>query len=293
MEETTLVEGATEAVAEVATGVSKGYTTILNWAKTTGLRLLIAIILLVVIFKLINKLGKKLEEKLEKKVEGHKNVDKTVVRTVSYLVKIALKVVVVIILANFVGLETSSLSALVASLGVCVGLAVNGTLSNLAGGVMILLTRPFKLGDYIAAQGEEGVVADIRICHTRIVTVDNKSVYLPNSGLSTGSIVNFSEEETRMIRFDFSVAGNDPEKVRSLLNEVAASNELVLKDPAPFVRLVDFGLGNGVKMSFRVWCKGGDYWTVYSDMLEKTQQVFDANGIVIPFNQLDVHLKQN
>ena len=261
--------------------------TILAWVTNTGIKVVIALVILLVSFRIINVVFKKLGQKLV----SSKNLDQTLSKTLCNAAKIALKVLIVVCLIGYLGIETSGISAVIASLGVCVGLAVNGTVSNLAGGVMILLTRPFKVGDYIKAQGEEGVVEDILICTTKIITLDNKVVYLPNSSLSTGTIVNYSEKDLRRVDFDFSVAGNDPTKVRALLLYVCEKEELVLKDPAPFARISDYGAGNGVKVTLRAWCTSAEYWDTYFTLLDTIQKTFEAEGIVIPFNQLDVHIK--
>ncbi len=263
--------------------------TIITWITSTGIKVLIALIILLVSFRIINALSKKIGSKL---VDSN-HLDQTLTKALCNIAKIALKILVVVCLVGYLGIETSGISAVIASLGVCVGLAVNGTLSNLAGGAMILITRPFKVGDYIEAQGQEGVVEDILICTTKILTIDNKVVYLPNSSLSTGTIVNYSEQELRRVDYDFSVAGNDPTKVCNLLLDICAKEELVLDDPAPFARVSDYGAGNGVKVTLRAWCKSADYWDAYFALLETAQKVFEAEGIVIPFNQLDVHIKNN
>lgn len=262
---------------------------IVSWATESGVKILIALIILFVAFRVINWASKKIIAKMEKS----KKLDSTLTKTIGYAIKIALKALVIVCLIGYLGIETSGISALIASLGVAVGFAINGTLSNLAGGIMILITRPFKLGDYISAQGSEGFVQDIRICNTKILTIDNKTVYLPNSALSTGSIVNFSDQENRRVDLDFSIAGNDPVIVRNILLDVCAKENLVLKDPAPFARVTDYGAGNGVKMTMRAWCKSFDYWDTYFALLDDVQKAFDEKGIVVPFNQLDVHLKNN
>ena len=260
--------------------------TVAGWA-TTGAKVIVALIILLIAFKLINAVARKVEKKL---LEAGK-LDKTLVKALTNIVKIALKVIVVISLAGFLGIDTTGLAALGAALGVSAGLAVNGALSNFAGGALLLVTRPFKIGDYISAQGYEGVVEDIRIVNTKIVTVDNKVVYLPNGALSSGSILNFSEKDLRRVDHVFSVGGNDPEKVKEIILKVCGECDKVLQDPAPFARESDYGAGNGVKVTLRAWAKTGDYWDVYFDLLEKINAAFDANGIVIPFNQLDVHVK--
>ncbi len=261
--------------------------TLINWVTTTGIKLVISLVILLVSFRVVNSLGKKITAKLTESAK----LDRTLTKTLSNIAVIGIKVLIVLSLVGYLGIETSGISALIASLGVCVGLAVNGTLSNLAGGAMILITRPCKVGDYIAAQGSEGVVEDILICSTKILTVDNKVVYLPNSALSTGTIVNYSEKSERRVDFTFSVGGNDADKVKSVILDVCSAEELVLSSPAPFARVTDFGSGNGLKITMRAWCKSADYWDTYFALLEGMERAFAANGIVVPFNQLDVHVK--
>ncbi|MBQ0037335.1 MAG: mechanosensitive ion channel family protein [Clostridiales bacterium] len=263
--------------------------TITAWITNVGLNVLVALIILLISFRIINTVSKRISVKLA----ASDKLDETLTKALCNVATIALKVLVVVCLIGYLGIETSGISAVIASLGVCVGLAVNGTLSNLAGGAMILITRPFKVGDYISAQGYDGTVEEILICSTKILTVDNKVVYLPNSALSTGTIVNFSEKELRRVDLDFSVAGNDPVKVRDLLLNICAQEALVLNDPAPFARITDFGAGNGTKITLRAWCKSADYWDTYFALLDSAQKAFETEHIVVPFNQLDVHIKNS
>ena len=204
-----------------------------------------------------------------------------------------MKILVVVCLIGYLGIETSGISALIASVGVAAGLAINGTLANLAGGVMILITRPFRVDDFIEAQGEQGVVEEIKICYTKIHTLDNRNIYLPNSALSTGTIINYSEKDLRRVDLEFSVGGNDPEKVRNILLDVCKNEEKVLSDPEPFARTTDYGAGNGVKVTLRAWCKGADYWDAYFNLLDGVRKAFEENKIVIPFQQMDVHIKND
>ena len=261
--------------------------TAISWITSTGIKVIVALVVLLISFRIITAVCKKLEKSLEER----KNLDVTLTRTLCYVAAICLKGLVIICLIGYLGIETSGISAVIASLGVCAGLAVNGTLSNLAGGVMLLITRPIKVGDYISAQGVEGVVETILICNTVINTVDNKTVYLPNSALSTGTIINYSEKPTRRVDLTLSVAGNDPKMVRETLLEVAGNEALVLADPEPFARVVDFGAGNGVQMQLRAWCRSADYWDAYFNLLDAAQAAFDEKNIIVPFNQLDVHMK--
>lgn len=264
--------------------------TVQDWLTNTGIKILISIVIMIVSFTLINWLSKKIAKRADKKVAENKKIDKTIYKTVSYVVKVGLKVLVVIALIGYVGIDTSAITALIASLGVGVGLAINGTLSNFAGGVLILITRPFKDDDYIQACGYEGTVEDIRICHTRLRTTDNKVVYLPNGKLSTSEVVNFSEKDLRRVDLKFSVSYSDDfEKAKAIIADVCAQNELILKDPEPSIR-VSAQSASSIDISAKVWCKNADYWTVNFDMLENVKKAFDENGITIPFNQLDVHV---
>jgi len=264
--------------------------TVQNWLTNTGIKIVIAIAIMIVSFSLINWICKKIAKRADKKVAENKKIDKTIYKTGSYVVKVALKVLVVIALIGYVGIDTSAITALIASLGVGVGLAINGTLSNFAGGVLILITRPFKDDDYIQACGYEGTVEDIRICHTRLRTIDNKVVYLPNGKLSTSEIVNYSEKDLRRVDLTFSISYSDDfEKAKAVIADVCAQNEFILKDPEPSVR-VSAQSASSIDILTRVWCKNADYWTVNFDMLENVKKAFDQNGITIPFNQLDVHV---
>ena len=261
---------------------------IAGWAATAGIRIIVSLVIFGISFKIINKIGRKIEKSYE-----NGKFDKTLTSVFAYIFKIALKVLVIICLIGYLGIDTSGLTALVASLGLCVGLAVNGALSNLAGGILIILTRPFKIDDYIEAQGYSGTVEDIHLTNTRLCTPDNKIVYVPNGALSSGTIVNYSEKDIRRVEWKFNVSyTTDVEKAKSLVARVIDAHELSLKDPAPFVRVSENGESK-VTITARVWTKNCDYWTVYFDVLEKVKAEFDNNGIEIPFNQLDVHVKND
>ncbi len=258
-----------------------------NWVATTGVKIVVALIILFVSFKAINVIARKIERK-----SNDKKADKTIMKTLAYLFKLGLKIVVVICLVGYLGIDTSGLTALVTSLGVCVGLAVNGALSNMAGGVLIILTRPFRVDDFIEAQGYSGTVTDIHLTNTKIVTPDNKVVYIPNGTLANGNILNYSEKDTRRVDLEFSIGYSDDfEKAKAILFRICENHELVLKDPAPFVRVGEHG-ASSINIKTRVWTKSADYWTVYFDLTERVKLEFDKEGIEIPFNQLDVHIKK-
>lgn len=261
---------------------------IVAWATNTGIKLLIALVLMFVSFKLINWAAKVAAKQGEKK-----GLDKTIVKTISYLVKIGGKVIVTVCLIGYVGIDTSAITALIASMGVCIGLAVNGAVANIAGGVLILVTRPFKVDDFIEAQGISGVVTDIYMVSTKVVTGDNKVVYVPNGALANGNIINYSEKELRRVDFTFSIAYDaDFNKAKAIVENVLKSHELVLQEPAPFVRMSSHATSS-IDIVARAWAKSGDYWTVNFDVLEKVKAEFDNNQIKIPFTQLDVHVKND
>ncbi|MBQ3116138.1 MAG: mechanosensitive ion channel [Clostridia bacterium] len=254
---------------------------------TTIAKIIISLIVLFVSFKVINAVARRIEKRATRK-----NADKTIVKTLVYIFRLALKILIFICIIGFLGIDTSGFTALIASLGVCVGLAVNGALSNLAGGVMIILTRPFRVDDYIEAQGYSGTVLEIKITYTKIVTPDNKIIYIPNGSLSSGTVVNYSEKDLRRVDLTFSIGyADDFEKAKSIILDVCNSHELILKDPAPFVRMKEHG-SSSIDIVTRVWTKNSDYWTVNFDLLESVKKEFDANNIEIPYNQVDVHIKQ-
>ena len=268
------------------------FNTILSWCLNTGIKIVISIIIVIVGLRIINVLARN----IQKRIQNNDKYDKTIVKTLTYVGKIAAKILLFICIIGYLGIDTSGLTALVTSLGVCVGLAVNGALSNLAGGVLILFTRPFKVDDYIEAMVDpvvSGTVEDIQIVCTKLRTPDNKVIYIPNGTLSNAHIVNYSEKELRRVDFSFSIAyDNDVEIAKASILTVCDAHTLVLDDPAPFVRVSEYGQSS-IDIVARVWVKSEDYWTVKFDILETVKKVFDESEITIPYNQLDVHIKKD
>ena len=264
---------------------------VLTWCLDSGIKIIISLVLLFISFKLINFISKKIKTRLE----NNERFDKTLVKTLTNIGKIGLKILIIICLVGYLGIDTSGLTALVTSLGVCVGLAVNGALSNLAGGFLILVTRPFKVDDYIEVEstGVSGTVEDIQIVFTKLRTPDNKTIYVPNGTLSNSNIINYSEKDTRRVDFTFSIAyENDFEKAKAIVMAICESHNLVLDDPAPMVRMSEHGQSS-INITARVWVKNANYWTVKFDILEAVKETFDKSGISIPYNQLDVHVKKD
>ena len=263
-------------------------TKILDWTMTSGLKLIIGIVLMVIGFKIINKLSKKFVDFSEKR-----NLDITLVKFIKSLISISLKGLLVLTIAGgYWDIQLSGLAAIVASAGVAVGLALQGSLSNFAGGFIILLLRPFKVGDYIQTGQFEGAVEQIGVFYTTLNTVDNKVVLIPNGTLSNGSLINYSTKDTRRVDLIFSVGYEcDILKVRSVLREIVAKNQLILDYPEPFVGLFEQG-SNSLNFAVRVWVNTPDYWTVYFDLLEQVKIRFDEENISIPYQQMDLHVKQ-
>jgi small conductance mechanosensitive channel len=276
------------AEAEVSDVVTKSeilYAKVVEQALDYGPKVLGAIAIFIVGFWLSNRMARLIAAALNKK-----NLDVTIRIYLERIVGIVLKVLVVITAAGMVGVETTSFVALLGAAGLAIGLALQGSLANFAGGILILFLRPFRVGDYIEAQGEAGTVHAIDIFNTTLHRPDNKQVIIPNGPLIGGNIVNFNASETRRIEVLVGVSyDSDIEKIEKILVKLANEDSRVLKDPEPMVGVVNFG-DSSIDLTFRVWAHSEDFWPVSFDMYKKTKQVFDANGISIPFPQREVRM---
>ena len=263
-------------------------TNVINWCSTEGLKILIAFVVLILSFIIIGFIVRGLRKTFTKK-----NVDKTIGKTICYILNWGLKILVILALLGYLGLDTSGVAAVIATAGVGVGLALQGSLANVAGGVLIILLRPFRVDDFIEAQGVSGTVEDIHLIYTYIRTGDNKVVALPNGNLANNVIVNYSKKDLRRVDFEFGISyANDHKKAEEIVLSVLDAHEKSLKDPAPMCRLVRHD-ASAITLVARVWVKSSDYWDVYFDVMEKVKTEFEANGIEIPYNQLDVHVKND
>lgn len=276
------------AAAAEQTGSSSGsgfWMTIFTWLTQTGLRFLIAIVLLIVGWILIGKIADKVSK--SNKIQKY---DPMLADFVDSGINIAAKILLVVICVTIMGVPSASIAALIASFGVAIGLALQGGLSNIAGGIMLLIFRPFKIGDYVVSGSYEGTVTGINIFYTTMRTVDNKKVLLPNGTLSNAALVNVTAEDTRRVDLTYTVSfESDLEKTKKVLQLVANSDSRVLKDPAVSVVVGDYADG-AYKVSVRSWCKTDDYWDVYFSMQDKVLAAFDASGIVLGHPHLNVHL---
>ena len=246
-------------------------------------------ILLAIVIYIAGKFVIKLINKLIRRTLEHKNVDSTIQSFLKSFVSILLNVLLIITVISALGVNTTSFAALLASFGVAAGMALSGNLQNLAGGLIILLFKPFKVGDFVEAQGSMGTVKEIQIIHTILQTVDNKEIYLPNASLSSGSITNYSKMGTRRVDFTVNVEyGTDVEKVMNALKAIAESDERILKNPEPFYALSALA-ESSVNFTFRVWVNGADYWPVFFDLNKKIYEDFNRQAIKFPFPQLQIH----
>lgn len=229
-----------------------------------GSKILFALLVLIVGRWIVRRLNKLLNRILIKR-----EVEASLTTFVRSLVSITLNLLLIIVIIGILGIETSSFIALFASAGVAVGMALSGTLQNFAGGVMILLFKPFRVGDFIEAQGQSGTVREIQIFNTILTTADNKVIIIPNGGLSTGLMKNYSKEATRRVDWEFGIAyGDDYTKAKEVLSRLLDAETRVLKDPAYFIALTSLG-ESSVNIVVRAWVNAPDYWGVYFDMNEK------------------------
>ena len=250
------------------------------------LRILGALLVLLIGSKLI-----KFGIKRFKKSKLYEKLDSGLAGFAVSAVKIALYIVLVLSLLWILGIETASVLALFTAGGVAISLAFQGAVSNLAGGVMLLLFRPFRVGDFIETTGVSGTVKEISVLYTVIITPDNKRVTVPNGTLTNAVITDYSSEKTRRVDIKVTAAYNtDIDMVTELLLEKGTAHPLVLQDPAPAAVLTAQG-ANALEFALRVWCKNEDYWTVNGDLSVELKKAFDEKGIEIPYQQVDVHMK--
>lgn len=261
------------------------FKTVANGAVSIALKIVIALVIFWVGRWLIRRV-----RKMMARIMTRRNVDVSLRAFLISLVTITMMLFLIIITIGILGIDTTSFIALFASAGLAIGMALSGTLQNFAGGVMILLFRPFRVGDFIEAQGQSGTVKEIQLIHTLLNTADNKTILLPNGPVSTGIINNYSRESRRRVDWTFSIAyGDDYDVAQGVLLELLEADERVAKDPAPFVALTALA-DSSVNIVVRAWVESGEYWNVYFDMNERVYKTFTERGLNIPFPQMDVHL---
>lgn len=274
------MESLNENVGQASKYIEIIFEVLISYGPKVILAIFTLIIGLWIIKRLVNKTN----------VHFSAKADPSLASFMSSLVSVLLKLMLFIAVASMVGIQTTSFIAVLGAAGLAVGLALQGSLANFAGGVLILLFKPFKVGDVIEAQGHIGVVRQIQIFNTMLTTGDNRVVIIPNGPLSNSSLVNINQESTRRIDFSFGIGyGDDIDKARSVLEGLVAKEERILKDPAHLI-VIEALADSSVNFKVRVWVNTPDYWGVNFAMIEAVKKAFDAEGISIPFPQSDVHM---
>ena len=221
-----------------------------------------------------------------------RGLDESLQPFIKSIISVLLKVSLIIAVMGMVGIQMTSFIAILGAAGLAVGMALSGTLQNFAGGVLILIFKPFKAGDLIEAQGYLGVVSEIQIFNSTLKTPDNKVVIIPNGGLSTSSMINYSKEPIRRVDWTFGIAyGDNADKAKSVLKQLIEADSRILKDPEMFIAISELA-DSSVNFVVRAWVKAEDYWGVFFDMNESVYKSFDKEGLSIPFPQMDIHLQK-
>ncbi|MEI6866243.1 mechanosensitive ion channel domain-containing protein [Flavicella sp.] len=261
------------------------YGIFIEFAFKYGVQILIGLLILIIGLWIIKKLAKVINAVMAKA-----KLDASLVQFLSNLITWTLKIVLFISVLNQFGIATTSFMAIIGAAGLAVGLALQGSFSNFAGGILILLFKPFKVGDFIDAQGEKGDVKEIQIFVTKLITLEGRVAIIPNGILSNGTIKNYTDEGK--LRVDIAIGisyDSDIKQARNILMEVLENHPLTLKDPAPRILVTDLG-DSSVNLGLRPWSKPKDYWTVYFDCIESCKEALDKANITIPFPQRDVHV---
>jgi len=259
-----------------------------DYALPWGINILMALVIF-----LIGRWAARLIVSLIAKLMKKANVDIILIGFVSSIANAVLLLFVIIAALDQLGVNTTSFIALIGAAGLAVGLALQGSLQNFAAGVLLIIFRPFKVGDFIEAGGTAGVVEEIGVFSTRMKTGDNREIIVPNGGIFGGTITNFSARDTRRIDMVFGIGyGDDIRKAKEVMQSIIDADERILKDPAPLIAVGELG-DSSVNFNVRPWVASGDYWAVRFDLNEKIKLAFDDAGISIPFPQMDVHVQKD
>lgn len=259
---------------------------IMDVVVSIGTRLIVALAILIIGLWITKFIVKRIGKVLEKR-----KMDQSLKGFLTSLVSAVMKVLIVITALGQLGIEMTSFVAILGAAGLAIGMAFSGTLSNFAGGVMLLIFKPFKVGDYVNMQGEEGIVDDILIFNTIVKTLDNKTIILANGAVANGTIVNYTKANRRRVDWTFGIAyGDDLQKAKDLLKKFTEEDEMIINDPeAPFIGLVELA-DSSVNITVRAWTETENYWDVFFKMNERVYNEFDKAGLSIPFPQMDVHV---
>ena len=253
-----------------------------------GIKVLVALLIL-----FFGRLIAKLVTKIVGRIMDRSKIDHTIVKFVGNLVYIALMAFIIIAALGQLGIQTASFIAVLATAGLAIGLALQGSLANFAAGFLMIIFRPFKVGDFIEGGGVAGTVEEISIFTTVLKSPDNKTVIIPNAKISSDNIINWTTKGTRRVDLVMGIGyADDIDKAKQIMADVIAKDERVLKNPAPQIAMVELG-DSSVNFVVRPWVKSGDYWDVYFALTEGIKKAFDANNISIPFPQRDVHMYEH
>jgi len=288
--DTKIIESLDEKAASTAELIKQGrFHELLDQFLTFSIDLLGKLLIVLALFFVGKWIIRKIHKFLNN-IFSKRSMDSALKGFLLNLTNVILFTSLFIVIINIVGTQTVSLAAIIGSAGLAIGLAVKDNLANFAGGVMLLFNKPFKGGDYIQAQNIEGTVKTVGILYTTLTTIDNKTVYIPNGPLSTGTITNYTTQENRRVDLLIGVDyGSDVELVKKILLDAALKHPKVLDDPAPFARMSKMN-DSSIDFVLRVWVKSPDYWEVNFDLTEEIYKQLNANGLNIPFPQMTVHL---
>lgn len=276
---------ASDALSVDALKIEKLIDKLIDLSITAGKHILMAVVIFVVGRFIVSLLNRLLARMLERR-----KVDPTIQTFLKSLVNILLMLLLVVSVIGALGVNTTSFAALLASAGVAIGMALSGQLQNLAGGLIVLLFRPYKVGDWIEAQGVQGKVTAIQIFHTILTMVDNKVVYVPNGVMSSGVVVNYNRNDTRRVEWVVGIDyGEDTVRAEAVVREVIAADKRILADPAPYVAVQALD-ASSVNLVARVWVKTPDYWDVSYDTNRRIYDAFNRAGINFPFPQQTIHV---
>ena len=257
-----------------------------EFAVTYGGKLIIALIILIVGFKIVNASIRKMS-----KAKGLAKLEPATKNFIVNAIGVLIKVIIGVTALAILGIPMSSIIAVIGSCGLAIGLALQGSLANIAGGFVLVIAKPFSIGDFIITGDISGTVEEIGVFHTKVITIDNKRIIVPNSTISNATLVNATAKQERRVDLTFTAAyDNDIEKVEQVLTQTCRAHPLVLDAPEPFARL-SAHKDSALEYTVRAWCKTDDYWTVYFDLMRDVKVAFDKNGVTIPFPQVDVHTK--
>ena len=256
-----------------------------EWIVEEGLKLVIGLVLLFIIFKVIDIAIKRIDKKLRKR---KKQIDETIIRVSLSFLKNGLKILSFICFLGYVGIETTSIAAAITSIGLAIGLALQGSLSNFAGGVIILIMRPYKIGDYIECNGMSGTVEDIKTFYTYLITIDNKVVVIPNGKMADSSIINYSSKKIRRLDMFFNVDySSNLNDVKKALLESVINAKMIKEDRDPFINIEDYN-ENCYRVVLKVWCDNNKYWDLYYYLQEEVRNQFEKYGIKVGHNKIEI-----